>query len=484
MIEDGGALDRGEIPAGWADKRAEDVCAVVQSGGTPKADGFTDGGGIPFLKVYNIRDQAIDFDYRPQYIKKEAHATIGRKSKVVPGDVLMNIVGPPLGKVAVVPADYAEWNCNQALTIFRPSEAVTTEWLYHFLRSGIPVSTVLGETRGVVGQVNISLSQCRNFRVPIPPLPEQRRIVAKLDRLSARSRAARDHLASTAKLAARAKQAILAAAFRGELTLDWRAQRSHAPVAASPDQIDARARNLDPLPTGWAWTAFSESGIVSGGLTKNPKRAAMEDRAPYLRVANVYANELRLGDVAMIGCTQAEIDQTTLVAGDLLVVEGNGSLDQIGRVALWRGDIEGCLHQNHIIRVRPRANLLPEFGLFWLLSPSGRAAIEAVASSSSGLHTLSISKVKGLPIPAVTLSEQREIVRRIEAAFARIDRMTAEAARAAHLLDRLDERLLAKAFRGELVPQDPADEPAEALLARIRAARAEAPVRRRGRART
>jgi len=84
-------------------------------------------------------------------------------------------------------------------------------------------------------------------------------------------------------------------------------------------------------------------------------------------------------------------------------------------------------------------------------------------------------------VPACSVEEQHEIVRRIETAFARIDRLTAEAARAAHLLDRLDERLLAKAFRGELVPQDPADEPARDLLARIRAARVAAPKPKRGR---
>ena len=94
---------------------------------------------------------------------------------------------------------------------------------------------------------------------------------------------------------------------------------------------------------------------------------------------------------------------------------------------------------------------------------------------------MSIPKVNGLPIPLCSLDEQREIVRRIEATFARIDRLTAEAARAAHLLDRLDERLLATAFRGELVPQDPADEPAEALLARIRETHAWVPRSRRGR---
>lgn len=119
--------------------------------------------------------------------------------------------------------------------------------------------------------------------------------------------------------------------------------------------------------------------------------------------------------------------------------------------------------------------------LFWLLSPAGRAAIEAVASSSSGLHTLSISKIEQLPCPMCSPGEQHEVVHRIDAAFAWIDRLAAEATSARKLVVGLDQAILAKAFRGELVPQDPSDEPASALLARIKAERDEAPSVGRGR---
>ncbi|WP_254778467.1 restriction endonuclease subunit S [Aliiroseovarius crassostreae] len=206
------------------------------------------------MKVYNIVNQAIDFGYRPQFITDEAHNTKGRKSKILPGDVLMNIVGPPLGKVAIIPKTFDEWNCNQALTIFRPSEAVITEWLYHFLRSGIPVSTVIGETRGVVGQVNISLSQCRNFAIPIPPIREQRRIVTKLDQLSERSSAARDHLTRVTALATRAKQAISSAAFRGAL------------LGLEPVDTEKFNRRCWDLPKGWHWARFDEVAKIKSNL--------------------------------------------------------------------------------------------------------------------------------------------------------------------------------------------------------------------------
>jgi type I restriction enzyme S subunit len=201
---------------GWVTKRAAEVCAVVQSGGTPKA-GFVDMPGVPFLKVYNIVDQHVAFDYRPQYVPRSTHDKELRKSRTLPGDVLMNIVGPPLGKVAVVPDTYPEWNINQAITLFRPGQTVSTSWIYAVLCSGRNVAEVVHQTRGSVGQVNISLSQCRDFDIPVPPPEEQAEIVRRVNVLFL----AADRLERTyddaAIRVAKLTPSVLAKAFRGEL---------------------------------------------------------------------------------------------------------------------------------------------------------------------------------------------------------------------------------------------------------------------------
>ncbi len=199
----------------WEYLRAGDVCAKVQSGGTPK-EGFTDQG-IPFLKVYNIVNQKVAFDYKPQYISKENHARSMSKSQTQPGDVLMNIVGPPLGKVAIVTDAHPSWNINQALTLFRPSNRITTGWLYYVLCGGENIAEIEHQTRGSAGQVNISLSQCRDFVFPVPPIAEQTEIVRRVealfalaDRIEARATAARTQ-------AQRLSPLVLAKAFRGGL---------------------------------------------------------------------------------------------------------------------------------------------------------------------------------------------------------------------------------------------------------------------------
>jgi type I restriction enzyme S subunit len=205
-----------DTTSGWDWERAEDVCEKVQSGGTPK-EGFVESEGIPFLKVYNIVDQKVNFFYKPQFVTVNVHNGPLAKSRAKPGDVLMNIVGPPLGKVAIVPDDFPEWNINQAITLFRPSSRVITEWLYYFLCSGISIASVEHQTRGSAGQSNISLSQCRNFIFPVPPLEEQHEIIHRVeilfgyaDRLEARYTAA-------AARVERLTPALLAKAFRGEL---------------------------------------------------------------------------------------------------------------------------------------------------------------------------------------------------------------------------------------------------------------------------
>lgn len=206
---------RGGKAAEWLLERADLVCDKVQSGGTPKA-GFSEAG-VPFLKVYNIVNQKIAFDYKPQFVSQSVHLGELKKSHVQPGDVLMNIVGPPLGKVAIVPCTYRNWNINQAIAMFRPSATLSSVWIYIVLCEGAPIRKVLASTKGSVGQINISLSQCRAFEFPVPPPDEQTEIVrrvevlfAYVDRLEAKLQAAQD-------AAQRLTPALLAKAFRGEL---------------------------------------------------------------------------------------------------------------------------------------------------------------------------------------------------------------------------------------------------------------------------
>lgn len=154
---------------------------------------------------------------------------------------------------------------------------------------------------------------------------------------------------------------------------------------------------------------LSELATITGGLTKNSKREAFNLKMPYLRVANVFFNRLDLNEIQEIGIRKEEIDKTLLQKGDLLFVEGNGSIEQIGRVAIWDGSINPILHQNHLIKARFSAGtIIPEFALFYFMSQEGRQQIISKSVSTSGLNTLSVNKIGSLilPVPPIILQEQ------------------------------------------------------------------------------
>src|SRR5690606_22597029 len=136
--------------------------------------------------------------------------------------------------------------------------------------------------------------------------------------------------------------------------------------------------------------------------------------------------------------------------GDVLLNEGSGSAKEVGKPAIWRDEIPGCCYQNTVLRVQPR-DCSSEF-LYWYFLLT--ALTEGFVADTKGVNIQHIGKagLANFPIPVPPLEEQREIVRRIETAFAKIDRLAAEAKKALKLTDRLDQRILAKAFAGELVP--------------------------------
>ncbi len=170
-----------QIPPHWEWVRMHNLCTWITSGSTPPKSNFSAEKGVPFLKVYNIRNQKIDFEYKSQFVDEEYHLTKLKRSRLLSGDVVMNIVGPPLGKVAIIPDDYPEYNCNQAIVFFRPIEKSTNQYLYVFLKAGVFLENIA--LIGTAGQDNISVTKSRTIPIPLPPLAEQKRIVAKVDEL-------------------------------------------------------------------------------------------------------------------------------------------------------------------------------------------------------------------------------------------------------------------------------------------------------------
>lgn len=207
------------LPNCWVWRSAAQVCQAIVCGSTPQAKLMTPGSGdIPFLKVYNISPEGrLDFRVRPTFVSNETHNGQLARSKVFPGDVLTNIVGPPLGKTAVVPALYPAWNINQAIVAFRPGPELYGEWLALVLRSRFIIGKLKATARATAGQFNISLLACRELPIPVPPLAQQVDIVQQAKNQVSLAESAAASMESALRGTRKLRAASLAAAFRGDL---------------------------------------------------------------------------------------------------------------------------------------------------------------------------------------------------------------------------------------------------------------------------
>lgn len=425
-----------KLPNGWVTTLLSEI-ASIQMGQSPDSRSYNEkGDGLPFFQG------KTEFGKLFPKVRKWCNDP---KKIAETGDILLSVRAP------VGPTNLAAERCciGRGLAAIQAYAPLNQKYLLHHFRNIEAWLTQQGTGSTFAA---VSSDFVRGLEVPVAPLNEQKRIADKLDALLARVDACRERLDRIPLIIKHCREAVLAAATSGELTEDWREQHRY---------------RLE-----WETTVLGSIGSVTGGLTKNPNRLAFTLRKPYLRVANVYANRLELDDVAKIGLTEVEFQKTLLVKGDLLIVEGNGSRDQIGRAAIWNDNIPDCVHQNHLFRWRSNGKILPKFALFWLLSSECRASLVELASTTTGLYTLSISKVASIPVRVPSLDEQQEIVSRIENLFTYADRLEAHYQAARTQVELLTPALLSKAFRGELVPQDPNDEPISLLLERIQVEKA------------
>jgi type I restriction enzyme S subunit len=208
-----------ELPEGWCWASAEQLCHFITKGTTPGADKlYSNSGDVPFIKVYNLTFTGqLDFSINPTYVSKKTHTGELARSIVVPGDVLLNIVGPPLGKVSIVPDTFPEWNINQAIARFRTMAPMNNRYLSICLQSEPILNWATTRAKATAGQFNLTLEICRELPIPLPPVDEQVRIASEVEaRLSAAAHSERGLHLNFAR-SDRLRQSILQRAFSGQL---------------------------------------------------------------------------------------------------------------------------------------------------------------------------------------------------------------------------------------------------------------------------
>ncbi|BBJ39961.1 hypothetical protein SSPO_026790 [Streptomyces antimycoticus] len=190
------------------------------------------------------------------------------------------------------------------------------------------------------------------------------------------------------------------------------------------------------LPEGWTWARMDDAFLVTGGVQKTSKRQPLRHHYPYLRVANVQRGNLDLGEIERFELFDGELERLRLATGDLLVVEGNGSESEIGRCARWNGEIEDCVHQNHLIRCRPMLPGLEYYILLFLNSPAGMSTMKNLAVTTSGIYNLSVGKIRAIRFPMPPMAEQERIIVKVNQLMGLCDELEASQQRRDKLRDR------------------------------------------------
>lgn len=259
--------------AKWRIEPAQAVCTHVVSGSTPLASKMAaNSGEVPFIKVYNLTMTGeLDFTIKPTYITREAHEGQLRRSRVRPGDVLTNIVGPPLGKVSVVSNEHPEWNVNQAIAAFRPGTRLSTEWLRIVLQADSTRRWLLRTAKTTTSQVNLAITTCRRLPIPLPPRTDQDLIVAEVDRLLSIGETIKKVVTARESGLARLRQSILKWAFEGRLVEQDPADE---PAAVLLERIRAERQSGAKASRRGSRGRRARSAVASGPPAGDPAGAA------------------------------------------------------------------------------------------------------------------------------------------------------------------------------------------------------------------
>lgn len=350
------------------------------------------------------------------------------------GDVVYSKIDARNGAIGIVPAEMPDVVFSSEYPIYAvdPTRAFP-EYVKLLFRTTAFRNRINSLVSGASGRKRVEPDTLESIKVPVPPLAVQKAIVEHWTQkqsgvVDARREADEDEEEAERGLLEFLGVPIPKVAIRPKfLALSFEDIDRWA-VSSVVNQVLGLDR---PIAAKFPMVALGDVASVSYGLQKSPANRPGVFARPYLRVANVRKGYLNLSEIKEIEVSDRDLPSYLLQPGDILFVEGNGSRKELGRVAKWNGEIENCVHQNHLIKVRvDQTLLLPDYAMTWFNTEVGRSHFFRAAKSSSGLGTINSSEVKTAPVPLPPLDIQRELVTQITAAR---ERVTAKRA-AAHKL--------------------------------------------------
>jgi restriction endonuclease S subunit len=366
--------------------------------------------------------------FHKEHVKGE---TLGAKRvfQVVPDRLVFNIVFAWEGAVAVTSKYEAGMIASHRFPMFGPNAArlIDVEFLRRFFQTELGVRLLGDASPGGAGR-NRTLNQkfAAEIPVPVPPLAEQKKIASIL---------------SSVDEAIEATQAVI-----DQLQVVKKAMMAELLTRGLPGRHTRfKQTEIGEVPEAWEVVPLSDVAFVQTGIAKG-KGVEEGVELPYLRVANVQDGRVDLTEMKRILVEQRSVDRYSLRSGDVLFTEG-GDADKLGRGCVWRGQIDPCLHQNHVFAVRTeQPRLVPEFLSYWAASPRGKAYFLDCAKQTTNLASINSTQLKAFPVPLAPPDEQAAIVR----AIGSVDERTASETQVGSQLRGLKEALMSVLLTGEV----------------------------------
>ena len=458
-----------KVPSMWTTTSLAEVCAKITDGThkTPKYQ----ASGVRFISIKNIRPfQAVSWLAYEKYISAEEHAALIKRCHPEKGDILFPRIGT-LGFAKRIDFD-EEVSIFVGLGLLKPDrDLVTPKYLEYWMNSPLVARLSTQHATGT-GRLTLPLEATRRFPIPLPPLAEQKRIVAKIEELFSELDAGEESLRQARRQLGVYRQSLLKQAFEGKLTAPWRAQNPD--LVESPDELlasihaeraenwigkgtcsRAKAPKLDDesqLPSEWVYASVDQLTLNFDGQRVPLKRAVRDKRSgeyPYYGASGIID----------------DIDDYLFDGRYLLIAEDGANLLSRSKDIAFQAHGKFWVN-NHAHIVQTLAGIPLRYLELFL---NGKDLTRFVTGSAQPKITQ--ANLNQVPVPLCSLSEQQEIVRLLDEQFEVIEQNEREIAAALKRSEALRQSILKKAFTGQLVPQDPTDEPASTLLARIRSAR-------------
>lgn len=424
-----------DLPETWQTTTIGAVCGLINGKAFKPADWGTTG--LPIVRIQNLNRSDASFN--------SYSGTVEEKFTIEQGQLLFAWSGTPGTSFGAHIWQGQKAVLNQHIFKVIPNDRlVDKEYLKYAINQTL--GEQIDKAHGGVGLRHVTKGRFEETKIPVPPLSEQRRIVAKLHTLTGRTARARGELERIPKLIEKFREAILTTAFNGDLTKAWRSRVAREAHTANWTQSTLGTLAQAGPTNGWSPPSTKEgNGALTLKLTASTSGFMRLDAESTKRIYNTPPSDSKFW----------------LRDGDLLIQRGN-TIDYVGTAAIYEGPPNTYIYPDLMMRVRFSFPELTRYVWRFINSPAARAYFRSRATGTAGnMPKINGATVRALMIPLPTPTEIIEITSRIDAAFNWLDRVAVEHDNASRLLPKLDVAILAKAFRGELVPQDPNDMPLE-----------------------